>query len=268
MKRLLNTDLYTYLTPIILGIIEGITEFLPISSTGHLLLAEQWLPRQTDLFNIVIQSGAVTAVVLFYWKQIVSMIRDFQKPENKMYIVNLFVAFIVTAIGGFLAKRLGFKLPETMVPIAWATLIGGILLLYIERKLNHKTKSIKITLPVAVFIGLAQIIAAIFPGASRSGTTIITAMFCGIDRKKATEFSFLLGIPTMYAAGIFQTNHALKVAHITQIDWAELEIGTAVSGIVAFLSVKWLLGFLQKNSFEVFGWYRIILGILMLLFFS
>ena len=253
------------LDAVLLGVIEGVTEFLPISSTGHLLLAEQWLPRQSDFFNVIIQSGAVLAVVLFYWKRILSILLEFKKAENKIYVLQLASAFGITVVGGLIAKKMGLKLPETMAPVAWATLIGGVILLFAERALSKRESATEITIKVALIIGAAQVIAAIFPGSSRSGTTIIAAMFCGVDRKKATEFSFLLGIPTMFAAGFLQAHHALKES--VAIDWAAIMVGTLVSGVVAFLAVKWLIGYLRANSFAVFGWYRIVVGAAMLMYF-
>lgn len=257
-----------YLELIILGIIEGITEFLPISSTGHLLIAEKWLPRQSDMFNVVIQCGAVLAVALFYWKHILNMIEDFNKPENKQYLLNLFTTFIVTAFGGFIAKKLGFKLPEEMTPIAIALIVGGIFFLIIEYKFKSHLNNKNINYKIAIILGIAQIVAAIFPGTSRSGAAIIAAMLCGVNRRTATEFSFIVGIPTMFAAGGLQIVHELKNAGAESIQWLDLGLCTLVSGIVAFMSVKWLLGYLQKNSFKIFGWYRIILGLIIIALFK
>ncbi len=251
---------------IILGIIEGLTEFLPISSTGHLLIAEKWLPRQTDMFNVVIQCGAVLAVLLFYWNHLKSMVLDLRNPENKSYLLNLIIAFVVTGIGGVIAKKLGFKLPEDLTQVGIALLVGGILFLMIEKIVGMKSEHKKIDIKIAIIMGIAQIIAAVFPGASRSGTTILAALLCGVERKVATEFSFVVGIPTMFAAGFLQLHHALKETSIDTINWTDLGTCTIVSGIVAFLSVKWLLGYLQKHSFQIFGWYRIVVGLIVLLF--
>ena len=191
-----------------LGIIEGVTEFLPVSSTGHLLLAEHWanLPSQpSDLFNVVIQSGAVLAVVLVFAGRIRQMLRDRHTPVVRDYVAKLALAFILTAIGGLAMKKLGLRLPETAAPVAWATLIGGIVILVVERMVKGQTGAGLVTWPVAILVGLSQLVAASFPGTSRSGITIIVALLLGLSRPAATEFSFLLGVPTLLAAAAF--NH-------------------------------------------------------------
>ncbi|TLZ07038.1 MAG: undecaprenyl-diphosphatase, partial [Gammaproteobacteria bacterium] len=163
------------LNTVILGIIEGITEFLPISSTGHLLIAEQWLGERSELFNVAIQSGAILAIVLIYWRRLLNLLTRFEEPAHRDYLAKLTVAFLITAAGAFLATRLGWKLPESVVPVALATLIGGILILVIERYVAGKPASATVTWNVAFWVGLCQILAPVFPGASRSGCTIFAA---------------------------------------------------------------------------------------------
>jgi undecaprenyl-diphosphatase len=243
----------------ILGIVEGVTEFLPISSTGHLLITEQWLGERSELFNVTIQAGAILAIVLVYWPRLLNLLTRFAVAANRDYLAKLIVAFLITAAGGFLATRLGWKLPESVLPIALASLIGGILILIIERHVAGRPASEVVTWNVAVWVGLCQILAAVFPGTSRSASTIFAAMLAGLTlRPAATEFAFLVGIPTMFAATGYEL---LKVRHQSaNEDWHALAIGFIVSGIVAFIAVKWLLRYVQSHRFTVFAWYRIVLG--------
>ena len=252
------------LSTVILGIIEGITEFLPISSTGHLLIAERWLGHRSELFNVAIQAGAILAIVLIYWRRIVALLTRFGDPANRDYLAKLVVAFLITAIGGFIATRGGWKLPETILPVALALLIGGLAILIIESYVAGKPASAVVTWKVAVVVGACQILAAIFPGTSRSAATIFAAMLVGLTlRPAATEFAFLVGIPTMFAATGYEL---LKVRHHSAgEDWNALLIGFVVSGVVAFVAVKWLLRYVQTHRFTVFAWYRIALGAALLL---
>ena len=245
---------------VILGVVEGITEFLPISSTGHLLIAEQWLGQRSELFNVVIQAAAILALVLVYWRRLVSLLTRFDQPENRDYLLKLLVAFLITSAGAFLATRLGWKLPETVLPIALATLIGGIAILAIEAYVGGRPVSSTVTWNVAIWVGACQILAAVFPGTSRSASTIFAAMLAGLTvRPAAVEFAFLVGIPTMFAATGYEL---LKVrGHgAGEEDWQALGVGFVVSGVVAFIAVKWLLRYVQSHRFTVFAWYRITLG--------
>ena len=260
-----------WIAAILLGIIEGVTEFLPVSSTGHLVLAEQWLTQHQrealfgELFNVVIQSGAVLAVLLVFSKRVREMAHDWRVPATRDYTLKLAAAFLITAIGGLAVKKLGWKLPTTAAPVAWATLIGGVLFLLVEAWLRGRTMREVITWPAAVTIGVAQLGAGVFPGASRSGTTILIALMLGVARPAATEFSFLLGIPTLMAAGAYQILSSFRHGEAGEVNWALVAIGTAVSAISAFIVVKWLLRFVQSHTFVGFGWYRIVLGAAILL---
>ncbi len=245
---------------ILLGIIEGITEFLPISSTGHLLIAEHWLGDRSDMFNIVIQSGAILAITLIYWRRLLDLTLSWREPENFDYLAKLVVAFLITGALGYLAKKLGFSLPHTLAPVAWALLIGGFWILGAEALAARQEDRTKITWPVAIAVGLAQIVAGVFPGTSRSGATIFAAMLTGTsNRAAATEFSFLVGIPTMYAASAYELYKGIKAGGDHEA-WGDLALGFVVSAVVAFIAVKWLLHYIRTHRFTVFAIYRIVLG--------
>jgi undecaprenyl-diphosphatase len=247
------------LNTVILGIIEGITEFLPISSTGHLLIAERWLGERTELFNVSIQAGAILAIVLIYWRRLLDLLLHFSQPAQRDYLAKLVVAFLITATGGFIATRLGWKLPESVLPIALATLIGGVLILIIEAYVARRPQGAAVTWNVAIWVGLCQILAAVFPGTSRSASTIFAAMLAGLTlRPAATEFAFLVGIPTMFAATGYELLKARGQA--ASEDWNAVAVGFAVSLVVAFIAVKWLLRYVQSHRFTLFAWYRIALG--------
>lgn len=252
---------------ILLGIIEGMTEFLPISSTGHLLIAEDvGLGSRSDLFNVGIQAGAILAITLIYSKRIGQLLTQWQDPANRAYLYKLVVAFLMTCVLGFIATHYGFKLPATITPIAWALLIGGFWILGAEAVAARQPDRSEITWRVAILVGIAQIVAGIFPGTSRSGATIFTAMLAGTShRPAATEFSFLVGIPTMYAATGYELLKALKAGGGVHEDWTALMVGFVVSLIVAFVVVKWLLAYIRTHRFTWFAWYRIALGAALLL---
>jgi undecaprenyl-diphosphatase len=253
-----------WLAVICLGIIEGVTEFLPVSSTGHLLLAEHWLPKQSDLFNTVIQCGTVLAVLVVFTARVKELLFQWQEPRNRDYLLKLTAAFVITGIGGLILKKLHFKLPESVTPVASATLIGGVFFVVVEQWLRNKPLRDEITWRVALAVGLAQLLAAVFPGTSRSGVTILAALILGSGRPAATEFSFLLGIPTLLAAGALQIASAFRHHETAGVNWSLLLLASAVAAVVAFGAVKWLLRFVQSHTFAGFGWYRIALGIGML----
>jgi undecaprenyl-diphosphatase len=254
---------------IILGIIEGITEFLPISSTGHLLIAEHWMVAlkwmekpESDLFNVVIQAGAVLAVIPLFSKRFDQFIHRFNEPATRDYLLKIILAFVITGIGGLIMEKAGWKLTPNLSPIAWALLIGGILFLLIESLLRGKKLSDDVTWTIAIAVGLGQLVAAAFPGASRSGTTILLALLLGLNRPLATEFSFLVGIPTMLAASgfsIFKALHHPK-ANAPHEDWGMVILCSVVAAVVSFIAVKWLLRYIQTHTFIAFGWYRIAVG--------
>lgn len=254
-------DLPNWLTAVLLGAVEGLTEFLPVSSTGHLLIVEHWLPRQSDLFNVLIQSGAVLAVLPLFKERLAQLSR-IQEPASRLLWAMIGAAFAITGIGGVLLKKLGLQLPKETAPVAWALIVGGIVFILVERILRDKPLASSNSWKTTIAVGLAQLVAAAFPGASRSGTTIMVSMLSGTSRATATEFSFLVGIPTMLAAGALETVKAVK--HGTDENWSMLLLATAVASIVSFATVKWLLRFVQSHSFAGFGIYRITAGIVLL----
>lgn len=256
------------ITALILGVVEGITEFLPVSSTGHLLIAQQWLPRQSDLFNVVIQTGAVLAVIPLFHKRFHQFIFNWRDAAVREYFFKIVVAFIITGAGGYYMEKHGFKLPEKLLPVAIALFVGGVLFLIVERWLaatghSQRQSDLRdVTWTIVIAVGIGQLIAAAFPGASRSGTTILFALLLGLSRPLATEYSFLVSIPTMLAAGgykIFESFHHHK-ADVPPENWRMVILATVIAAIVSFIAVKWLLRYVQTHTFVAFGWYRIAVG--------
>ena len=251
----------------LLGIIEGITEFLPVSSTGHLLLCERVLGiRQSDLFNVVIQCGAVLAVLPLFPERLKQFCFRWREPATRDYLLKIVVAFVITGAGGLLLEKMDFALPEKPLPVALALLVGGILFVVIERWLRGKTLSDAIGWNVVLAVGFGQLIAAVFPGTSRSGSTILLALLLGLSRPAATEFSFLVGIPTMLAAGALKIFQELRETGDGPAEnWGLLLLSAIVAAVVSFIAVKWLLRYVQSHTFTAFGWYRIGLGLVILL---
>jgi len=248
----------------ILGVIEGITEFIPVSSTGHLLVAETLLNvHKSELFNVVIQCGAVIAVLPLFPRRIFKFVFEWREPETRSYLLKLFAAFAITGVGGLVWKKLGHELPKELTPVAWALLIGGVAFVGIEFFLRGKKLNNEITWTIVLAVGLAQLVAAIFPGTSRSGSTILACLLLGLSRPAATEFSFLVGIPTMLAAGGLEIFKALH--HPDPLapheDWGMVLLATVIAAVVSFIAVKWLLRYIQTHTFNLFGWYRIALAI-------
>jgi undecaprenyl-diphosphatase len=253
------------ISTILLGIIEGITEFLPISSTGHLLIAEHWLGARSETFNVVIQAGAILAVTLLYRWRILELLTGLGQRETRDYALKLLVAFLITAGLGFAVTRLGFKLPERITPVAWALLLGGIWMLAAEWLAAKKPGRAHVTWTVAILVGLAQVVAAIFPGTSRSAATIFVAMLAGTgNRPAATEFAFLVGIPTMFAASGYELLKQAKAGAVHE-DWTALAIAFVIAMVTAFVAVNWLLGYIRNHRFTAFAIYRIVLGAALLL---
>ncbi len=264
------------LAALLLGIIEGITEFLPISSTGHLLIAQHWLGARSDLFNVAIQAGAILAVVAIYRQRLWTLTQGFLRPtsgegtHSRDYGLKLGIAFGVTAVGGLLVKALGWELPETVTPVAWALIIGGVWMIAAEHFAAKRAAVLgereTITWTVAILVGIAQVVAGVFPGTSRSGATIFVALLAGTtSRMAATEFAFLVGIPTMFAATAYELLDLYRDGGIGQEDWSALAVAFAASAVTAFISVKWLLRYIQTHRFTAFAVYRFALGAALLL---
>lgn len=260
-----------YIAVVLLGIIEGITEFIPVSSTGHLLIAQHWLltnwsQPQKEFFTVVIQSGAVIAVIPLFRQRFHQFFFRLGEPTTRDYLLKLFVAFAITCAGGYVLDKRGLKLPDQLLPVAIAIFVGGVLFIAVEQWLFKRELKSYVTWSIAIAVGIGQLIAAAFPGTSRSGATILLALLLGLNRPAAIEFSFLVGIPTMLAAGGLKIFKALHHADAPHEPWELILIGTVVSAIVSFIAVKWLLRYVQSHTFTAFGWYRIALGLVIFIF--
>ncbi|WP_174582441.1 undecaprenyl-diphosphate phosphatase [Candidatus Methylacidithermus pantelleriae] len=257
----------TYWAVILLGVLEGLTEFLPVSSTAHLLIAEHWLGQHSEAFNIIIQLGAVLAVVLVYRKEIPLLFTQSSSRRGLAYLGKIGVAFLATSVLGLLVKKMGWKLPTELWPIILALLAGSLAILLVEHRFQRNpVHEDGIGWTTALWVGIAQVFAGIFPGLSRSAATILTAVYFGVTRLEATEFSFLLGIPTMAAASLYSLDSETHFFHRAPAEsWACLALGFFVSALVGFVSVKWLLSYVRSRSFVPFAWYRIALALVLLL---
>lgn len=266
---------------IILGIVEGITEWLPISSTGHMILVDEVLklnmsPEFMEMFLVVIQLGAILAVILLYWKKIWPFkVENGLKIEKDTIImwVKILIACVPAAIVGVLFDDKLNELFYNPTTVAIMLILFGILFIIIENYNKGKSPKInslsKITYTVAIMIGIFQLIAAVFPGTSRSGATIVGALLIGVSRTIAAEFTFFLAIPVMLGASALKlVKFALKTGFVmTGNEVAILSVGTFVAFIVSIIAIKFLMSYIKSNDFKVFGWYRIILGILVLVYF-
>jgi undecaprenyl-diphosphatase len=255
------------LEAVILGIVEGVTEFLPISSTGHLLIFQQWLARRTDLFNIAIQAGTILAVTVVYRERLVELLRRWREPVHGDYLLKLMSAFVVTGVLGLAAKLAGVELPETVTPVVWTLIIGGLVIFVAEYYARHHVPAERVTWLVVVVVGIAQVVAGVLPGTSRSGAAIFAAMFAGLTmRSRAAEFAFLVGIPTMFAATGYELLSTLTDDTAAAAErWDELGVAFVVAAVTGFIAVKWLISFITTHTFVVFAWYRIALGLVLLL---
>ncbi len=260
-----------WINVIILGIIEGITEFLPVSSTGHLLVASAFLrsevaDRLGGTFEIFIQIGAVIAVVFYYRSDLLTQVRTVRTdPKVQRLWLGIIVASIPAAILGLLLRDIikDVIFPQETAPlvVAIALIVGGIVFLLVERRPEPEeytaTDVYDITLRQALIIGIAQTIALI-PGVSRSGASIMASLLIGINRPAATAFSFYLAIPVLGGATVLDL--VLSINEIDTGDLLYLLLGTVVSGLVAWVSIGWLLRYISTNSFVPFGYYRIAAG--------
>ena len=261
----------TVLVALILGIVEGLTEFLPVSSTGHLIVAGSLLGYtgdQAKVFEIVIQAGAILAVCWEYRARLVAAVVGLPtRPEAQRFVFNLLLAFLPAAILGLLFGKLIKRHLFAPVPVALAFVVGALFILWAERRQRNAPSTIRIDnvdamrWPDALKVGIAQAFALI-PGTSRSGATIIGGMLFGLSRPAATEFSFFLAIPTLLAACIYEfvRNRAL----LSSADLQTFGIGFVAAFVSAFLCVRWLIRYVSRHDFVPFAWYRIAFGIVIL----
>jgi undecaprenyl-diphosphatase len=246
----------TTLQAIIIAIVEGITEFLPVSSTGHMIITQKLLGMEINdfvkAFTVNIQFGAILSVIVLYWKKF------FQTLD---FYFKLFVAFIPAAIIGFLLSDFIDSMLENVAVVAVMLVLGGIVLLFVDKWFKNPSKDQSISYPTALKIGFFQCIAMI-PGVSRSAATIIGGMSQKLDRKTAAEFSFFLAVPTMFAASGYKLLQNYKTITSENID--TLLIGNVVAFVVAMIAIKAFITFLTRYGFKVFGYYRIVVGVVIL----
>ncbi len=260
---------------VILGVVEGLTEFLPISSTGHLILASSLLGfagEKAKLFSVAIQTGAMFAVIVYFRERIASTLSGlFSEPRSMRFAANVFIAFLPAAVLGLLFSRSIKAHLFAPVPVAIAFIVGGLVIMWAEaRAAKTSVRGERARVDDidqlsgldALKLGLAQAVALI-PGTSRSGATIIGGMLFGLSRRVATEFSFFLAIPTLIAAGAYDTWK--QRALLDAADLPLFGVGLAVSFLSALACVHWLMRFVANHSFVVFAWYRIVFGLLVLL---
>lgn len=287
-----------YLQSVILGIVEGLTEFLPVSSTAHLRLSEALLHISLSdgywkMYSIVIQLGAILCLPVYFWTRITKFLSTFPRGEsgNRTILTHplslTMVAFVVTAIPSFLLTKVIGKHLEDITIIGWSLLIGGIVMWIVDamhakaeaagpdgNSRIHTWKMEDMSLGQSIWIGFCQIFSAVFPGTSRSMSTIAAGQIAGMSRASALEFSFFVSIPTMAAATLYTLYKSLRgkgenpigVSQITGDQWIVLAIGFVVSFIVAYGSVAWFMAWVRKRGFTPFAIYRIIVGILVLVF--
>ena len=258
------------LKALIMGIVEGLTEFLPISSTGHLILTASLLDFTGDkikVFEVAIQAGAMLAVCWEYRARIVSVICGLPADiKSQRFALNLIIAFVPAALLGFLFSGMIKEALFAPVPVASAFIVGGLVILWVERRnKTHPGGRIEsvddMTAVDALKVGCAQAFALI-PGTSRSGATIIGGMLFGLSRKAATEFSFFLAIPTLFSASIYSIYKEREL--LSAADLPLFGVGTVSAFISAFFCVRWLLRYISSHDFTIFAWYRIVFGLIVL----
>src|SRR5881392_4190521 len=275
--------MHEYLLSVFLGIVEGLTEFLPVSSTAHLRICEALLHIDLHdgfwkMYTIVIQLGAILALPVYFWRRILEFVRTFPRGArgDRTILTNslslTLIAFIVTAVPAWaLTKQIGKNL-ENLWVMAWALLIGGIIMWIVDVVFRRPrtTHMEEMTLPQAVWIGAAQVLSAIFPGTSRSMSTIAAGQVVGMSRPAALEFSFFLSMPTMFVAtgydflkSVIPHHHEVEIAPLTMTlhDWIVLIIGFVVSFFVALAVVAWFMNWVRARGFAPFAVYRIVLGL-------
>jgi undecaprenyl-diphosphatase len=256
------------LTAILLGIVEGLTEFLPVSSTGHLILASEifgYDAQTWKVFNIVIQLGAILAVVVQFWRTFWAVGAGLLKwqPGSVKFVRNVLIAFLPSAVLGVVIKDQIDAMLAAPIIVGWALIAGGIAILVVEKvaKPGPLTGVAQLPMLQCLGVGAAQCLAMV-PGVSRSGATIMGALAMGIERRTAAEFSFFLAIPTMLGATtleLFSSRHELA-AGLGPVGWSEIAIGFVVAFLVALVVIKGFVAFVSKSGFGPFAWYRIVAG--------
>jgi undecaprenyl-diphosphatase len=265
------------LKAILFGIVEGVTEWLPISSTGHMIILNEFVTLNCtaeflEMFLVVIQLGAILAVVILFWDKIFPFqFKDKSKPviemDKIMLWLKIIVACIPAAVVGLLFDDVFEALFYHAIPVAIALIVFGVAFIVVERMNKNKKPRIKslnsISFKTAFIIGMFQLIAAIFPGTSRSGATIVGALLIGVSRSVAAEFTFFLAIPVMFGASL------LKIVKFglsfTALEAGVLIIGMLVAFFVSIFVIKFLMDYIKKHDFQIFGWYRIILGVIVII---
>jgi undecaprenyl-diphosphatase len=257
-------DLLALFHAVVLGIVEGLTEFLPVSSTGHLIIAGEaigFTGERAETFEIFIQLGAILAVLWLYRTRFTGVAMHALRANERHFIFNLLIAFLPAAVIGLLVhKYIKLYLFSTLT-VAWALVVGGVAILLIERWQSSRTARVQsadnMTHADAFKVGLAQVV-SLFPGVSRAGATIMGGMVTGLSRTAATEFSFFLAIPTMFAAVLFDLYKSRELLH--REDLALFGVGFVVSFLVAAIVIKTFLVYVSKHTFRPFAWYRIVAG--------
>lgn len=274
------------LKAVLFGIVEGITEWLPVSSTGHMILLDEFVTMNLSeefksTFLIVIQLGAILAVVLLYWSNIWPFPRKIRRSDGKKVFTldkdilelwfKILVACVPAAIIGVLFDEKIDELFYNPWVVAIMLILIGIAFIFIENlnknKTPHIVESHQITYKVALIIGLFQLIAAIFPGTSRSGATILGAILIGLSRKLAAEFTFYLAIPVMFGASALKMLK-MDLSLLGSLEWMVLIVGMLVAFAVSYFVINFLMAYIRKHDFKVFGYYRIVLGILVICYFA
>lgn len=274
--------IFEIIKAVIFGIVEGVTEWLPVSSTGHMIILQDIMPLNVSegfwkMFEVVIQLGAIMAVVLLFWKKLWPIKSSEGKNFLKMGTIRLWIKIIIACLP---AAIVGIALDDFIEEhfynpkmVAAALIVVGIMFIYIENRLNFKKEAMvsnlsEITYKEAFFIGIFQLLAAIFPGTSRSGATIIGGLILGLSRKTAAEFTFFLAIPVMFGASLLKTVKYIVSVGVafTGVEVAILIIGTLTAFVVSIFVIGGLMNYIRKKNFKPFGWYRIALGIVVIIY--
>lgn len=265
------------LKAILFGIVEGITEWLPVSSTGHMIILDEFIrldctPEFLEMFLVVIQLGAIMAVVILFWNKIFPFqFKDRSKPVIEMDKIMLWLKIVVACIPAAVVGLLFDDVLEALfyhaIPVALALIVFGVACIVVEQQNKGKEPSIRklkdISFKAAFLIGVFQLIAAVFPGTSRSGATIVGALLIGVSRSVAAEFTFFLAIPVMFGASLLKlVKFGLS---FTTLEAGVLIVGMLVSFLVSLFVISFLMDYIKKHDFQIFGWYRIVLGVIVII---